>query len=175
VARLLSGGFAAAVLVASCGISTPSPAPVEATPELAFITPVPPQQVREAIVEQMGIGIDPLSAQERGQVAVSREVAIQIALASRGVGVPGPIYKGEIAWTSAGFVYLATYTPPIGLGSYGGGHADRSPLPAYLVQVLAPPIAGYPGSNTALVIVDARSGELVSTLGSCNGPLCHPQ
>jgi hypothetical protein len=123
----------------------------------------------------MKIGIDPLSALERGQVDVSRDDAIRTALASGGVGVPGPNGTGEIAWTSAGFVYLATYTPAIGPGAYGGGHADRSPFPAYLVQVVAPPIAGYPGFNTALVIVDARSGALVSTLSSCNGPLCNPR
>ena len=175
MARLLAGAFAAALLVASCGTSTPSPAAVEASQGLALLTPFPPQQVRDAIAEQMRIGIDPLSAIERERVTVSRDEAIRTALASRGVGVPGPDGKGEIAWTSVGFVYLATYTPPIGPGSYGGGGPDRSPIPSYLVQVLAPPIAGYPGFNTALVIVDARSGELVSTMSSCNGPLCHPQ
>jgi len=175
VARLLAGAFAAALFAASCGTTAPSPAAVEATPGLAFRTPFPPQLVRDAIVRQMGIGIDPLSALEREQVAVTSDDAIQAALASRGIGVPGPNGTGEIVWTRAGFVYLVTYTPPIGPGAYGGGHGDRTPRPAYLVQVLAPPITGYPGFNTALVIVDARSGGLVSTLSSCNGPLCRPQ
>jgi hypothetical protein len=175
VARLLAGAFAAALLVASCGTRTPSPAAVEATPSLAFVTPFPPQEVRGAITKQTGIGIDPLTAVEREQVDVSSDDAIRTALAPRGVGVAGPSGKGWIAWTSAGFVYLATYTPAIGPGSYGGGQADRSPFPAYLVQVLGPPIAGDPSSNTALVVVDARSGDLVETMSPCSGPLCRPQ
>jgi hypothetical protein len=176
VTRQFAGAFFAALLVASCGTSTPSPSTFDATPGPASLTPFPPQPVRDAIVQQfgIGIGIDPLSPRERDQIAASRRDAIQTALASRGVGMPGPNGKGEIAWTSTGFVYLASYTPPVGPGAYGGGHPDRSPIPAYLVQVIAPPIAGYPGFNTALVIVDARSGALVSTMGSCNGPLCDP-
>lgn len=127
------------------------------------------------MTKQTGIGIDPLSAVERGQIDVSSDDAIRTALAPRGVRVAGPSGKGEIAWTSAGFVYLATFTPAIGPGSYGGGHTDRSPFPAYLVQVLGPPIAGDPSSNTALVVIDARSGDIVETMSPCNGPLCRPQ
>lgn len=172
---LLASTFAAALVVAACGTSTVSPAAVEGTPGIASLTAFPPQQVRDAIVARMDIGIAPLTPLEREQVTASRDDAVETALASRGIGVPGPEYKGEIAWTNAGFVYLASYTPPIGPGMHGGGTPDRTPFPAYLVQVLAPPIAGYPGHNTALVIVDARSGQLVSTMGTCNGPLCGPQ
>ena len=168
------GILAAVLIVTSCATSVPMPSPVT-TPELASLTPFPPQDVRDAMVAQMQIGIDPLSPLQRQQVTASRDDAVHTALASRGVGVPGPSGQGEIAWTSTGFVYLASYTPPIGPGVYGGGHPDRSPLPAYLVQVIAAPIEGYPGFNTALVIVDARSGALVSTVSSCNGPLCSPQ
>ena len=172
--RLLASTFAVALVLAACGTSTVSPAGLEGTPGIASLTAFPPQQVRDAIVARMGFGIDPLAPLEREQVVVSSDDAVETALASRGIGVPGPEYKGEIAWTNAGFVYLASYTPPIGRGMHGGGIPDRTPFPAYLVQVLAPPIAGYPGSNAALVIVDARSGELVSTMGSCIGPLCRP-
>ncbi|HET7182326.1 MAG TPA: hypothetical protein VFI15_08865, partial [Candidatus Limnocylindrales bacterium] len=146
---------------------------VEPTLGLAALTPFPPEQVREAIAVHTGIGVDPLTVVQAVQVAITRDEAIQTALASRGVGFPGPDGHGEIVWTSVGFVFLANYTPAVGPAPYGGGVADRTPFPAYLVQVVAPPIAGFPGFNTALVVVDARSGQLARTTTPCNGPLCN--
>jgi hypothetical protein len=138
---------------------------------LALLTPYPPTAVEEALVSRFRIGLKPLSRAEQDQVAVGRADAIRTALTSRGVGNPGPDATGEIVWTSTGFVYLASYTRPIRSG-YGGPGPSPTPFPAYLVQVLAPAIPGFPGDNTALVIVDARTGALGTTSGPCVGALC---
>lgn len=135
---------------------------------LALLTPYPPEQVANSITRRMGIGLAPLSPVDRYSVAIDAAYAIRTALSSRGVGNPGPSATGEIKWTEAGFVYLAEYTPVEILGP------AVAPYPAYLVQVLAPSIPGFPGDNTALVIVDARTGDLGVTLSTCVGSLCGP-
>jgi hypothetical protein len=116
----------------------------------------------------MGIGIAPLSPADKYEVVIDAQHAIRTALSSRGVGNPGPNASGEIAWTDTGFVYLVEYTPTSPLGPKGGS------FPAYLVQVIAPAIPGFPGENMALVVVDARTGDLDSTMDACVGPLCGP-
>jgi hypothetical protein len=148
-------------------------ATLEPTPRLAALTPFPAEAIRAGIATNMQIGIERLTPAEQDQVTTNRDAAVRTALASRGVGVPGPNGRGEIAWTSTGFVYLVSYVPPVGPGS--AQSQDRSPIAAYLVQVLAPPIPGYPGFNSALVVVDARSGDLITTVSPCNGPKCRPQ
>lgn len=160
--------------LSACSTSTPSAAPsATAGPTdavIAALTPFPPERVRDALLH-FGFGLEPLTLEQRLEVAVDPADAIRTALANRGIGNPGPNGVGEIAWTQTGFVYLASYAPH-DLPGYGGPHPDPSPFPAYLVQVLAPPIPGYPGENTALVIVDARSGAMGTTYHPCVGGLC---
>jgi hypothetical protein len=136
-----------------------------------FLAPYPPQAVVDALLQVHRIVLAPMSAADLAQVQVDRVAAVRTAMASRGVGIPGPGSSGEVQWTNVGFVYLATYTS-FGLPAYGGPQPSPTPFPAYLVQVLAPPFPGFPGQNSALVIVDARSGVQESTDGPCDGALC---
>jgi hypothetical protein len=160
-------GLALAIGIAGCGGVAASPTPAAST----AAAPYPPPPVAQALASTFRIGLRPLSDAERALVAISQTDAIRTALTSRGVGMPGPNGSGEVVWTSAGFVYLAAYTPPPTLG-YGGPGPSPMPIAAYLVQVLAPAIPGFPGDNTALVIVDARTGALGATMGPCVGALC---
>jgi hypothetical protein len=164
-------------ILAGCAAPQPSPdaasPPVPTENGLALLTPYPPVAVKDSLARRLRIELKPLSRTEQDQVAVGQADAIRTALSSRGVGNPGPNGTGEIEWTEPGFVYLATYTS-FSLPSYGGPGPSPAPFPAYLVQVLAPAIPGFPGENTALVIVDARTGELGTTFGSCVGVLCGP-
>ncbi|HET7181100.1 MAG TPA: hypothetical protein VFI15_02605 [Candidatus Limnocylindrales bacterium] len=116
----------------------------------------------------MNIGIKELEPADRYLVQVDADTARRTALGSRGVGNPGPNASGEIVWTSTGFIYLADVMRATPLGPAGPSR------PMYLVQVFAPDIAGFPGENTALVLVDARTGELGSTFDTCVGDLCGP-
>lgn len=175
-----------AIMIAGCGgpqvsvQATPRPSPSAAAsapalptylgtdPVLADLTPYPSERLAKGIADRMDIGLRPLEPGERYLVEVDAEAAIKSALASRGVGNPGPDATGEIVWTSAGFVYLAAVTPATPFGPQG------TPFPAYLVQVLAPEIPGFPGHNTALVVVDARTGTRSMTFSTCVGDSCGP-
>jgi hypothetical protein len=164
-------------LLAGCGMLQPSPE-ASTTPEpndaaLGVGTPFPPPAVRNSMAQRLRIELAPLNPAEWAQVGIGPADAIRTALSNRAIGVPGPNGVGEIAWTQIGFIYLASYTPR-DLPGYGGPRPDPAPFPAYLVQVLAGPFPGFPGENTALVIVDARSGEMGTTYGPCVGALCGP-
>lgn len=166
--RQIFPGLLLAFTIVACGggdVTSPTP------PGPGALTPYPPSAVAQALVSQFRVGLRPLTDAERGQVTISQADAVRTALSSRGVGMPGPDASGEIIWTSAGFVYLGAYRPPPQLG-YGGPGPSPAPISAYLVQVLAPAIPGFPGDNTALVIVDARTGALGATMGRCVGALC---
>lgn len=180
LSRLVALSFSIAI-VTGCGtlesserpsqLPTPSATRPDATSlpseaVLARLTPYPPASVADSIVERMRIGLAPLSLTDGYQVVIDAATATRTALASRGVGNPGPNATGEIEWTETGFVYLVKYTPVTPLGP------TVLPYPAYLVQVMAPAIPGFPGDNTALVIVDARTGDLGVTLSTCVGVLC---
>jgi hypothetical protein len=150
------------LLVFGCGSPIPSPA-VEA-PRLAAFPPAP---VERAIETRMRMMLEPLTVHARSQVTVDAEAAVEAALNHRGFGYVDAGGEKLVVWTRVGFVYLALYTPP------SMPHdAEGEPIPAYLVQVWAPPIAGFPGTNTALVIVDAAQAKVLSGFGPCAGPLC---
>jgi hypothetical protein len=149
----------------------PTLPPLSSSQPAGFLAPYPPQAVVDSLLQVHRIVVAPMSAADLAQVTVDRVAAVRTAMASRGIGIPGPNSSGEVVWTNVGFVYLATYTS-FGLPAYGGPQPSPAPFPAYLVQVLAPPFPGFPGQNSALVIVDARSGEQDTTFGPCDGALC---
>jgi len=67
-------------------------------------------------------------------------------------------------WTKIGCVFLGYYVAPIE-PSYGYVPPE---FPAYVVQVLAKPVRGFPGSNVAIEVIDARTGEFSVAFG--HGP-----
>lgn len=178
--RWISSFMLAILLCSGCGSpypsnasarptsSAPSPSFSPTDPVLAGLTPYPPERVASAIAGRMNIGITQLDAADRYLVMVDPQTARQAALMSRGVGNPDPNATGWVVWTSTGFTYLAKVTPATPMGPGG------TPYPSYLVQVVAPEIAGHPGENTALVLVDARTGEMGMTFSTCVGELCGP-
>lgn len=163
-------------LLSGCIAPQPPPTPSAAAPTdnpLALVTPYPPAGVTDSLSRRMQITLTPLTHDQQAQVAIDQADAIRTALASRGVGNPGPNGTGAIEWTGLGFVYLASYTS-FSLPSYGGPRPSPTPFPAYLIQVIAPAIPGFPGENEGLVIVDARTGDLETTFDLCVGDLCGP-
>lgn len=127
----------------------------------------PPSDLVVAFERQFRIVLTPLTPGDMAEVGIAPEQAQRTALLSRSVGNPGPNATGEIAWTETGFTYLGRYTAHDSI--YG---SPEPPYPAYLVQVLAPPFPGFPGQNTALVVIDAQSGELAHVYGPCVGDEC---
>jgi hypothetical protein len=73
--------------------------------------------------------------------------------------------KAEFVWSKISCVYLGYFRyeeEP----SYGYVPPE---LPAYLIQLLAPPIKGFPGGNVEVMVIDARTGQPGERLGS--GPV----
>jgi hypothetical protein len=174
----VSLGVAAAIglLVMACSGAPSTNVPVSASPTqvtsqspTADLAPYPPPEVAGSLNQVFHISLAPLSEGDRVAVAVPPQAAATSALASRSVGNPGPDATGEVVWTETGFMYLAIFS-----GQAPFGSVANSSYPAYLIQLFALPIKGFPGQNTALAIVDARSGELTHTYGPCVGELCSP-
>jgi hypothetical protein len=114
----------------------------------------------------------PVTQEELATVRVSAAEARATAFASDGFHYAlADGIEREAPWLSTGFVYLGRWSPPL----ESLGHAPRpDPTPVYLVQVLAP-LAQFPQSNTAFVVVDALTGEVRVTFSSCVGPTCETQ
>jgi hypothetical protein len=94
-------------------------------------------------------------------VRTPRAEADATALASRGFGY-GPQGK-KVVWKKVGCVFLGMYTRPSMLTH--GQPSPALPFPAYLVQVVADPIADFPMLNLSVVVVDAVTGELGTQFG----------
>lgn len=121
----------------------------------------PPPWIQVSLNER-GIGFRPLTHDETRGVRIPVDEAEETALASRGMGYGD---DGELLiWKKVGCVFLGWYSAPQ-MPSHGED-VVRPTYPAYLVQVLADPVPGFPGINVAAVIVDARSGKLGTTFGA---------
>ncbi len=133
----------------------PSPAVTAASYPLS-----PPTAIQSWLATNTQIGFRPLTPAEHASVRVSAKDAEQTVFA-----VPGPGYgfgTDHFTWTKIGCVFLGWFTaqpmPSVGYVA--------PTYPAYLVQVLAPPVAAYPGENVEVGVVDARTGQRGTFYGS---------
>jgi hypothetical protein len=82
-----------------------------------------------------------------------------VALASRlfGYGPDGTL----VVWTKVGCTFLGYYkAPEVGTSGY-----VPPKFPAYLVQVFAAPVPGFPDVNRAWMVVNAETGQAVTGYG----------
>jgi hypothetical protein len=97
-------------------------------------------------------------------VVVTQEAAEQTALATRGTGYgSGDDY---VVWEKVGCVFLGYYT---GFHHPRQGYVPPT-FPAYLVQVLAEPIPGFPMLNIGVIVINAATGEQDTQYGGGDPP-----
>lgn len=110
-----------------------------------------------------GSRLRPLTDSELATVRVTAATARRVALASRGFGY-GP--NGNlVVWTTVECVSLGYYTAPF---EPSVGYVPTA-FPAYVVQVFAAPVPGFPEAYRALIVVDAETGQVTDTYGDDAG------
>lgn len=103
-----------------------------------------------------------MSEAQRALVRVTAAEAERIAMAAAGMGY-GPD-GARIVWKKIGCVFLGTYTAPR-MPTHGQPYVPNT-FPAYLVQVLADPVPGWPMINIGVVVVNAVTGKGGTTFGA---------
>jgi hypothetical protein len=140
-------------VIGGCGLQptiTPSLGP---TPLSVVVAPPPPQFVTQNLANGTRMTFVPLTGAQLRDVRIDVAVAEQTALAigPQSYGTKG----GKVNWEQVGCVFLGWYVGPSmpRLGYVPPTH------PAYLVQIIGDPVAGWPGINVEAVVVNAETGE----------------
>jgi hypothetical protein len=161
--------IALVVLAAACSpAETPTPTPRGSPVPADALAPQPDAALYVAFRDRHGAFFTPLLSGDPATVFVSTSQAEQVAVASGGMGYQ--LDDGAEAftpWVRAGFVYIGRWTP-----AWEPHLASPVPMVAYAVQVFTEDVPELRGATSALVIVDATSGEVSVTLSPCDGPLC---
>ena len=166
--------IAALVLVAACAGPVPTPSPTIAAKPTSLSSPSfapspsvsrtglpaaeladPPPPAIQDWLATIGMGFRPLTNPELATVKVTVANARREALAEppQGVGTRG----AKFVWSKIGCLYLGYYRYQA-MASISGDYVPPQ-LPAYLVQLLAPPVKGFPGGNVEVMVIDARTGQ----------------
>jgi hypothetical protein len=109
----------------------------------------------------------PLTPAELAQIPISAQAAAERALSEPGPGYgPEGPGGGQVVWKEVGCIFVGRYT---GEQMPEVGYVPPT-YPAYLVQVLADPVARFPLISIGVMVINARTGEFGPQYGGGTEP-----